>query len=97
MYQNLLVIHGNNLNYTFFTLTFFLFLSRAAGSFDVVMIVGALSVGQVPVAVVRDLCEAAKPGDGHPYSYFISNHEIQSTPAFICLSTRWPNLHDNKK
>uniref|UniRef100_A0A3P9L4A6 Methyltransferase like 27 n=1 Tax=Oryzias latipes TaxID=8090 RepID=A0A3P9L4A6_ORYLA len=33
-----------------------------AGSFDVVMIVGALSVGQVPVAVVRDLCEAAKPG-----------------------------------
>ncbi|XP_023818589.2 methyltransferase-like protein 27 isoform X6 [Oryzias latipes] len=33
-----------------------------AGFFDVVMIVGALSLGQVPVAVVRDLCEAAKPG-----------------------------------
>ncbi|KAF6715761.1 Williams-Beuren syndrome chromosomal region 27 protein [Oryzias melastigma] len=33
-----------------------------AGSFDVVVTVGALSVGQVPVEVVRDLCEAAKPG-----------------------------------
>lgn len=66
MYHNILVIHGKNLNYTFFTLTFFLFLSRAAGFFDVVMIVGALSLGQVPVAVVRDLCEAAKPGEGSP-------------------------------
>lgn len=32
------------------------------GTFDVVVMVGALSVGQVPVAVVRQLCEAARPG-----------------------------------
>ncbi|XP_034034076.1 methyltransferase-like protein 27 isoform X2 [Thalassophryne amazonica] len=32
------------------------------GTFDVVVIVGTLSVGQVPVGVVRDLCKAAKPG-----------------------------------
>ncbi|XP_030010205.1 methyltransferase-like protein 27 [Sphaeramia orbicularis] len=34
------------------------------GTFDVVVIVGALSVGQVPVKVVRELCKATKPG-GH--------------------------------
>ncbi|XP_068455912.1 methyltransferase-like protein 27 isoform X2 [Clinocottus analis] len=34
------------------------------GWFDVVVIVGALSAGQVPVGVVRELCEATKPG-GH--------------------------------
>ncbi|XP_018547365.1 methyltransferase-like protein 27 isoform X1 [Lates calcarifer] len=33
-----------------------------ADSFDVVLIVGALSVGQVPVGVVRELCKSAKPG-----------------------------------
>ncbi|CAN9501127.1 unnamed protein product [Ophioblennius macclurei] len=33
-----------------------------AGSFDVVAIVGALSVGQVPFEVARDLCNFAKPG-----------------------------------
>ncbi|XP_071362107.1 methyltransferase-like protein 27 [Trachinotus anak] len=33
-----------------------------ADSFDVVVIVGALSVGQVPVAVVRELCKSTKPG-----------------------------------
>ncbi|KAM9788862.1 methyltransferase-like protein 27 [Neosynchiropus ocellatus] len=32
------------------------------GGFDVVVIVGALSVGQVPVAVIRELCRAAKAG-----------------------------------
>ncbi|XP_040005977.1 methyltransferase-like protein 27 isoform X2 [Xiphias gladius] len=31
-------------------------------SFDVVVIVGALSVGQVPVGVVRELCKSTKPG-----------------------------------
>lgn len=31
-------------------------------SFDVVVITGALSVGQVPVQVARDLCKFAKPG-----------------------------------
>ncbi|KAG7224607.1 hypothetical protein INR49_011360, partial [Caranx melampygus] len=33
-----------------------------ADSFDVVVIVGALSVGQVPVAVIRELCKSTKPG-----------------------------------
>ncbi|XP_035998872.1 methyltransferase-like protein 27 [Fundulus heteroclitus] len=33
-----------------------------AGTFDVVLIVGALSVGQVPVSVIRDMCKATKPG-----------------------------------
>lgn len=32
------------------------------GTFDVVVIAGALSVGQVPVKVVRELCMATKPG-----------------------------------
>lgn len=32
------------------------------GAFDVVIIVGALSVGQVPVNVVKELCMATKPG-----------------------------------
>lgn len=32
------------------------------GAFDVVMIVGALSDGQVPVKVVRELCNATKSG-----------------------------------
>ncbi|TNN48301.1 Williams-Beuren syndrome chromosomal region 27 protein [Liparis tanakae] len=34
------------------------------GLFDVVVLVGALSDGQVPVKVVRELCEATTPG-GH--------------------------------
>lgn len=33
-----------------------------ADLFDVVVIVGALSIGQVPVGVVRDLCKACKSG-----------------------------------
>lgn len=33
-----------------------------AGYFDVVVIAGALSVGQVPVPVVRELCNSAKSG-----------------------------------
>lgn len=33
-----------------------------AGLFDVVVIVGALSVGQVPVCAVRELCKSTKPG-----------------------------------
>eukprot|EP00066_Takifugu_rubripes_P006359 XP_003971103.2 PREDICTED: Williams-Beuren syndrome chromosomal region 27 protein-like [Takifugu rubripes] len=33
-----------------------------SGHFDVVVIAGALSVGQVPVRVVRDLCSCAKSG-----------------------------------
>lgn len=33
-----------------------------AGYFDVVVIAGALSVGQVPVRVVRELCNSAKSG-----------------------------------
>ncbi|XP_065143083.1 methyltransferase-like protein 27 isoform X1 [Paramisgurnus dabryanus] len=33
-----------------------------AATYDIVIIVGALSVGQVPLTVIRELCEAAKPG-----------------------------------
>ncbi|XP_031713199.1 methyltransferase-like protein 27 [Anarrhichthys ocellatus] len=43
------------------------------GLFDVVVIVGALSVGQVPVGVVRELCKSAKPG-GHVCMTTRSNH-----------------------
>ncbi|CAL8365321.1 unnamed protein product [Lota lota] len=32
------------------------------GSFDVVIIVGALSPGQVPASIAKELCKAAKPG-----------------------------------
>ncbi|XP_051956173.1 methyltransferase-like protein 27 isoform X2 [Xyrauchen texanus] len=31
-------------------------------SFDIVIIVGALSIGQVPLTVISELCEATKPG-----------------------------------
>ncbi|KAM3600942.1 uncharacterized protein V6R79_005009 [Siganus canaliculatus] len=33
-----------------------------SGFYDVVVIVGALSVGQVPVHVVKELCKSTKPG-----------------------------------
>ncbi|KAK0144471.1 Methyltransferase-like protein 27 [Merluccius polli] len=32
------------------------------GSFDVVLIVAALSIGNVPVCIAKNLCKAAKPG-----------------------------------
>jgi len=44
------------------------------GLFDVVVIVGALSVGQVPVGVVRELCKSAKPG-GYICMTTRSNHD----------------------
>ncbi|KAA8586822.1 methyltransferase-like protein 27 isoform X2 [Etheostoma spectabile] len=44
------------------------------GLFDVVMIVGALSVGHVPVRVVRELCESTKPG-GYICMTTRSNHD----------------------
>nr|XP_046266180.1 methyltransferase-like protein 27 [Scatophagus argus]XP_046266181.1 methyltransferase-like protein 27 [Scatophagus argus]XP_046266182.1 methyltransferase-like protein 27 [Scatophagus argus] len=44
------------------------------GLFDVVVIVGALSVGQVPVDVVRELCKSAKPG-GYVCMTTRSNHD----------------------
>ncbi|XP_071762140.1 methyltransferase-like protein 27 [Centroberyx gerrardi] len=37
-------------------------LPAQAGAFDVVMLVGGLRVGVVPVSVIRELCNAAKPG-----------------------------------
>ncbi|XP_037639584.1 methyltransferase-like protein 27 [Sebastes umbrosus] len=37
-------------------------LPAQTGMFDVVIIVGALGPGYVPVSVVRELCDAAKPG-----------------------------------
>lgn len=33
------------------------------GTFDVVIIAGALDTGFVPVSVVRELCQATKPGN----------------------------------
>lgn len=38
-------------------------LVMVSGMFDVVIIVGALDAGFVPVSAVRELCQAAKPGD----------------------------------
>ncbi|XP_029375997.1 methyltransferase-like protein 27 isoform X2 [Echeneis naucrates] len=43
-------------------------------SFDVVVIVGALSDGQVPVAVIRELCKSTKPG-GYVCMTTRSNHD----------------------
>ncbi|KAK2909620.1 methyltransferase-like protein 27 [Channa argus] len=37
-------------------------LPAQTGTFDVVIIVGALRPGFVPVSIVRELCQAAKPG-----------------------------------
>ncbi|KAM7374434.1 hypothetical protein PAMP_007091 [Pampus punctatissimus] len=44
------------------------------GLFDVVVIVGALSGGQVPVGVVRELCKSTKPG-GYICMTTRSNHD----------------------
>lgn len=43
-------------------------------AFDVVVIVGALSFGQVPVCVVRELCKSTKPG-GYICMTTRSNHD----------------------
>lgn len=52
-----------------FIIIFFWFGSLIpADVFDVVVIVGALSVGQVPVGVVRELCKSTKPGNTHFYT-----------------------------
>lgn len=39
-----------------------------ADMFDVVVIVGALSDGQVPVGVVREMCKSTKPGKTNFYT-----------------------------
>lgn len=53
---------------------FFLFGSLIpADVFDVVVIVGGLSVGQVPVGVVRELCKSTKPGNTH-FLYHLNSH-----------------------
>lgn len=39
-----------------------LLLLLVSGAFDVVIMVGALDPGFAPVSVVRELCQAAKPG-----------------------------------
>lgn len=44
------------------TLTGLLLLLMVSGAFDVVIMVGALDPGFAPVSVVRELCQAAKPG-----------------------------------
>ncbi|KAM3869261.1 methyltransferase-like protein 27 [Diretmus argenteus] len=54
------------------------------GSFDVVLIVGALSSSHVPVGVVRDLCKATKPG-GHVCMTTRSNSEnLEYKAALEC-------------
>lgn len=50
--------------------------SLPADFFDVVVIVGALSVGQVPVHVVRELCKSTKPG-GNMF-YAVSTADLMS-------------------
>ena len=47
-------------------LTLTMFVKRMfSGRFDVVIIVGALGVGFAPVSIIRELCQAAKPGNNH--------------------------------
>lgn len=50
--------------------------------FDVVIIVGALDVGFAPVSVVRELCDAAKPGNKHQEDSSV----IQTSPVALRLS-----------
>lgn len=39
------------------------FFSFVSETYDIVIIVGALSVGQVPLTVIRELWDATKPGN----------------------------------
>lgn len=48
-----------------------------ADSFDVVLIVGALSVGQVPVGVVRELCKSAKPGENFVFGLMLPQLQVR--------------------
>lgn len=50
--------------------------------FDVVVIVGALSVGQVPVGVVRELYKSTKPGNTDFYT--ISTATV-TVSLYMCL------------
>lgn len=52
-------------------------LSFVSETYDLVVIVGALSVGQVPVAVIRELWQATKPG----VSSSLIRQFMQSTPV----------------
>ncbi|XP_022063819.1 methyltransferase-like protein 27 isoform X3 [Acanthochromis polyacanthus] len=56
-------------------------------AFDVVVIVGALSVGQVPVCVVRDLCKSTKPDKTPPYLFSLLHptHNPHHTSEYINL------------
>lgn len=70
--------------------------SFPADYFDVVVIVGALSVGQVPVSVVRELCKSTKPGKMKSVplkSVFLNNlttlcFALFSPGGYICMTTR---------
>lgn len=68
-----------------------------AGYFDVVVITGALSIGHVPVQVVRELCTSAKSGALFSYltyscawkSYFLTRSTFGfPTGGYICMTTR---------
>lgn len=72
--------------------------------FDVVVIVGALSVAQVPVGVVRELCQSTKPGKHINFFFNISTaaftlsvcfkHSFsyfifsQTPGGYVCMTTR---------
>uniref|UniRef100_A0A8D3EDS8 Methyltransferase domain-containing protein n=2 Tax=Scophthalmus maximus TaxID=52904 RepID=A0A8D3EDS8_SCOMX len=80
-------------------------------SFDVVVIIGALSEGQVQVCVVRELCKSTKPGEIFDFcldavqilgckSILLYSRlgfsTLNDTTALSPLSTRWLCLHDNQ-
>ena len=71
-----------------------------AGSFDVVIIVGALSDGQVPACIAKELCKATKPGETYdaPQTTLIKPG-LQKTRDSILrpLSPRRPRLYDHQK
>ncbi|KAJ3589140.1 hypothetical protein NHX12_009988, partial [Muraenolepis orangiensis] len=63
------------------------------GSFDVVLIVGALLVGHVPVGVTKELCKATKPGEASVLgsSPPLPAHSKPSTlsKSEACLKKNW--------
>lgn len=58
--------------------------------FDVVVIVGALSVAQVPVGVVRELCQSTKPGKH--INFFLTSRQLLLHCLFV-LNTLFLTLY----
>lgn len=57
-------------------------LSSIIETYDVVVIVGALSVGQVPVSVVEELWQATKPGDIRSTTAYTDNINNTVCPIY---------------